>query len=98
MRTGPFGAVPEEEDQLADLRWHWDTAYEISRTGEKWTARFLAGTNILTASSADDLRRLIRADFLFRKSAGTLEDAPPAESERELGVGSARCGGYVTGE
>jgi hypothetical protein len=81
------GPSPDEEEQLADLRWHWDTAYEISLNGETWTGRFLAGTGILTAPSADDLRRLIREDYLARKSAARSEDAPPAAGAREMGAG-----------
>jgi sulfite reductase beta subunit-like hemoprotein len=87
MTGAPPGTSPDEEEQLADLRWHWDTAYEISLNGERWTARFVAGTVVLTAPSAEDLRRLIREDYLPRKSAVALEDGPPAAGAREMGAG-----------
>jgi hypothetical protein len=87
MTGAPLGVSPDEEEQLADLRWHWDTAYEISRNGETWTGRFLAGTGILTAPSADDLRGLIREDYMARKSAARSEGGPPAAGAREMGAG-----------
>jgi hypothetical protein len=87
MTGAPLGVSPDEEEQLADLRWHWDTAYEITRNGETWTGRFLAGPEILTAPSADDLRGLIREDYLFRSSAAALEDSRPAVRGREMGAG-----------
>jgi hypothetical protein len=87
MTGAPLSPPPDEDEQLADLRWHWDTAYEISLNGETWTGRFLAGTEILTAPSADDLRGLIRADYLLRNSAAALEDEPPAAGGREMGAG-----------
>jgi hypothetical protein len=87
MTGAPLGVSPDEEEQLADLRWHWDTAYEITRNGEAWTARFLAGTETLTAPSADDLRELIREDYLFRNSAAALEGSRPAARGREMGAG-----------
>jgi hypothetical protein len=76
---------PTEQEQLADLRWHWDLAYEINLSGETWTARFLGGPGTLLAGSADELRDLIRADYAARKAAeaadGTLE---MGEGERAL--------------
>jgi len=76
---------PEEQEQLADLRWHWDLAYEINLSGGTWTARFLGGPGTLSAGSADELRHLIRADYAVRKAAeaagGTLE---MGEGERAL--------------
>lgn len=75
----------DEDSLLADLRWHWDLAYEINLVGGTWTARFLPGTDLLSACSADDLRLLVRADYLARTAAR----APAASrtSESDLGPG-----------
>ena len=76
---------PDESEQLADLRWHWDLAYEINLSGETWTARFLGGPGRLSAGSADELRDLIRADYAARKAAEASGGAPGmGEGERAL--------------
>ena len=38
---GDLNSAPDDQEQLADLRWHWDLAYEINLCGGTWTARFL---------------------------------------------------------
>jgi len=76
---------PGEQERLADLRWHWDLAYEISLSGEAWTARFLGGPGALSAGSAEELRNLIRADYAGRKAAETSGGTPSmGEGERAL--------------
>jgi hypothetical protein len=87
MTTGPLSDVPDDEEQIADLLWHWDTAYEVSRSCETWTARFLTGTETLSAGSADELRQMIRADYLARRTAAASDFAPPEGSGREIGAG-----------
>lgn len=81
----------DRRDELADLRWHWDTAYDIEVDSGTWTARFLTGTGTLSAHSADELRRLIRADYAARKAAAlsrcALADDPrcaTGDGERAL--------------
>jgi hypothetical protein len=66
-----------EARQLAELHWHWDSAYVIDCREGAWTARFHDGMAILGAASADDLRTLIWDDYSNRKSstAGTGERA-----------------------
>ncbi len=79
--------------QLADLRWHWGDAYEIS-----WVGAFRAVRRdndlVLTVASAEELRRLIRSDYtrrpvprrfrtshtdrLRRHGPGALAPDPPA--------------------
>ena len=71
---------------LADLRWHWDLAYEINLGGKTWTARFLAGVDMLSAASADDLRRRIRADYTSR-TAVTTSGTGTSVSGVEAGLG-----------
>ncbi len=94
------GSVPEdtsaagadEQEALADLRWHWEEAYEINRAGQTWTARFKADTATLSADSADELRKLIRQDYFDRKTlersgqatAGTTGDPVVGAGERAL--------------
>ena len=49
--------------ELADLRWHWDEAYEISWDG-RFRARRLDGTGSpLDAGTAHGLYELIRDDY-----------------------------------
>lgn len=71
--AGPW----DEDGQLADLRWHWDLAYEINLVSGTWTARFLPGTDLLSAPSADDLRLLIRADYAARTAGRAPRVADP---------------------
>jgi hypothetical protein len=49
---------------LADLMFHWDTAYKIDFDGALWTAaRANNLSHVLTADSADELRQKIRLDY-----------------------------------
>lgn len=66
----------DDQEELADLRWHWDLAYEIDLAGDSWTARFLGGEGSLQAGSADELRVLIRADYASRKAAPASGGVP----------------------
>ena len=59
-----YSAV-ERGMQLADLRWHWGDAYEITWTGEFRAVRRDNGL-ALQAESADELRTLIRSDYTRR--------------------------------
>lgn len=86
MSRGPWCAGDDEEE-LASLRWHWDTAYEISLSAGTWTARFLPETGTLTADSAEELRLLIRADYLSRQVGQIREDPPPETPRRDVGAG-----------
>jgi hypothetical protein len=86
MNRGPW-CPGDDEEELASLRWHWDTAYEINLSAGTWTARFLPGTDTLTADSAADLRHLIRADYLSRHPGQASEDAPPETAGRDVGAG-----------
>jgi hypothetical protein len=57
----------EQRDRdLADLRWHWGEAYEIVFAGRTFSALRRDGLGSVTALSANDLRRLIRADYAER--------------------------------
>ncbi len=83
--AGPW----DEDRQLADLRWHWDLAYEINLVSGTWTARFLPATDLLSASSADELRLLVRADYLTRTAgwaptASRTPDGDMGAGERAL--------------
>ena len=50
---------------LADLRWHWGDAYEITWAGEFRAVR-RDNCLVLQAASADELRTLIRSDYTRR--------------------------------
>lgn len=59
--------VPIEHPvDLPYLRWHWGTAYRITRDRECWSARRLDGRGMLTARSGIELRDLIRDDYARR--------------------------------
>jgi hypothetical protein len=53
-------------DELADLRHHWDTAYKISLDRGRWLAARRDTGETLTASTASELRERIRADYSRR--------------------------------
>jgi hypothetical protein len=76
-----------QQKELADLRWHWDAAYEIDVSGEAWTARFLTGIDVLTAGSADELRLLIRTDYSARKAVAVSECALADDPRCAMGDG-----------
>jgi hypothetical protein len=54
------------EAELAELRFHWDTAYMISLHRGVWIAARRDDGTALTASSASELWRKIRADYRAR--------------------------------
>lgn len=63
-----------EERDLADLRHHWDTAYRInmltSPLGEIWWAQSRdKRQRKMSAETAEELRALIRADYVPRGGA-----------------------------
>jgi hypothetical protein len=77
----------DSRDDLADLRWHWDSAYVIDVSGGTWTARFLAGTDTLSAETADGLRLLIRADYSARRAAAASGCALAGDPRCAMGAG-----------
>jgi hypothetical protein len=59
--------TPEEELDLVGIRWHWESAYTVGLDDGVWTAVPHADpATILTADNADELRRLVRADYFGR--------------------------------
>jgi hypothetical protein len=54
------------ERELAELRYGWDTAYVISHEAGRWTAMRRDTHEILTGSTAGELRQAIRADYIVR--------------------------------
>ena len=58
-------AVRLRRRDLKDLRWHWGRAYEISWDGQFRASRRDDLTE-LAASSAQDLRQLLRDDYTAR--------------------------------
>lgn len=87
MSDDPLTGGAGRQSDLADLRWHWDSAYEINCSGGTWTARFLDETAVLSAASADDLRLLIRADYMSRKLVTKPGAASSRRSETDVGAG-----------
>ena len=57
----------EEEAALTDLGHHWGHVYAIAMCDGIWTAQpYDRPASILTADSADQLRKLIRQDYRGR--------------------------------
>ena len=54
------------EAELADLRYHWSTAYAISYSHGEWLAARRDSGEVLTAADAETLRRRIRQDYRRR--------------------------------
>jgi hypothetical protein len=50
---------------IADLRWHWDEAYDITWDG-RFRARRLDDGGILEADTAEELGEHIRRDYVER--------------------------------
>lgn len=48
---------------LADLKMHWDDAYDIDLEGDEWRARSRGYGHTLTAGDAHSLRLRIREDY-----------------------------------
>jgi hypothetical protein len=56
-----------EESALADLGYHWGSAYAIGLRNGIWTAHsYERPADVLTAESPDELRTLIQRDYRGR--------------------------------
>lgn len=62
-----MGMPPGRPPTLAELRYHWGSAYGIDVDWGRWTARRRDGLGTLSAASAEELRRLIIADYTARR-------------------------------
>lgn len=63
-----------EQSELNDIAWHWDTAYHISFDGDVYVAyRMGYPEHLLTAWGTAELRQLIRADY--QEWLSTLKEA-----------------------
>ena len=54
------------EQQLIFLRWHWDTAYDISVTDDGWRAVRKDDGAALVTETAEELRDAMLADYTAR--------------------------------
>jgi hypothetical protein len=62
-----MGRVGEYTEPLAELRWHWGSAYLITHPRLRtWLAERRDDRTVLRAESADDLLNLIRDDYRDR--------------------------------
>ena len=50
-------------DALADLQWHWGSAYLITGAAGHWVAQRRDDMRTLAASGPDGLRELITEDY-----------------------------------
>ena len=63
---------PADETSLIDLSFHWGSAYDIAVVDRIWTANPVGHpATILTADTADELRKLVRADYAGRPRVHT---------------------------
>jgi hypothetical protein len=58
--------INARDTALADLRWHWGDAYEISEASGAWRAVRLDNGVTLVASDPGELRDLIVGDYNAR--------------------------------
>lgn len=68
----PAFLTRQDAEALADLLAHWGSAYMIMLTAGRWTASFGGTGEPLTASSAGELRELMRRDYWQRKMTPRL--------------------------
>lgn len=85
----PATVGSDDESALADLRWHWGAAYEISIAENMWTARRRTGASLPPADSAGELLHLMRADYAEGAAprsgeADKCEQPEPGPGERAL--------------
>lgn len=50
-------------DALADLQWHWGSAYEITGAAEHWVAHRRDNGRMLVAGGPAELRQMITEDY-----------------------------------
>jgi len=74
-------AAVERGMQLADLRWHWGDAYEITWASEFRAVRRDNGL-ALQAESADELRTLIRSHYTGHRAPRRSRQAHGARLRR----------------
>jgi hypothetical protein len=97
VSNGPASADTDDESALAELRWHWGAAYEISIAGNTWTARRRTGTSFVAASSAGELLHLMREDYLERSATRPSTSGPAAGEcgRRDPGPGERALRGLL---
>jgi hypothetical protein len=81
--------------ELAELRWHWDSAYKIDCDAGVWTARWTDGTDTLAAGTAYKLRALIRADYFARAATKRRQAAEAAMGAGERALRQLREDGVI---
>ena len=60
----------EEQSDLLNLAWNWDSAYTFEVIDGVWKATSTADpVAVLTADSADELRQKVREDYAERQRA-----------------------------
>jgi hypothetical protein len=75
--------VSEYTEPLAELRWHWGSAYIINRTGlGRWTAERRDTREVLRSDSAAGLLELIRTDYAERPVPRQHGGGQPPERSR----------------
>ena len=63
MRRGMTMTISATRDALADLQWHWGSAYLITGAAGHWVAQRRDNGQMLAASGPDGLRELIIEDY-----------------------------------
>jgi len=67
-----------QDGDLADLRYHWGSAYKITSRNAVFRAVRRDDGSAVTALTADSLRTEIRADYAARPVPRSLHADPPA--------------------
>ncbi len=75
-------------DDLAELRWHWGSAYAISQPRLRtWLAERRDDHEVLRAASAGELLELIRSDYAARPVSRQHGGGQPSARSRFTGEG-----------
>jgi hypothetical protein len=58
--------TPEEErgHELAEMRWHWDRAYQFSWAGGEFRAIRTDNGGVITACEPGQFREAVRLDYI----------------------------------
>ena len=69
----------ERDGEIADLRWHWGSAYKITSRNAMFRAVRRDDVSAVTALTAESLRTEIRADYQARPVPRSLRADPPPD-------------------
>jgi hypothetical protein len=74
--------VSTPDESLDEIRWHWDSAYNVEHLGGLWLAQRLDKSRAtVSARTPDELMEKIRADYAAEPVPRDRPPAPPEGSD-----------------